>query len=288
MTWRLFPRPQGSGTGGGSGLEDVTGVYPVEVDAFGTDRVVRVTLTPQTNTGALDPGLIPRFGRTRIGIATYAVNASALESLDGPTSGTTPTTVNIANTSYYASAARARTSTTTTLNNTVTLLFQGTPVARGIAAGTGGFFLEACWGYNALNADSRAFVGVTRVATIGAGEPSAMTDVIGFGFDSSDGAWSFMHNDGSGTCTKTALSLARPTVQQDVYYGAIWCDPAASTVNAYLLRRDDETQFDSAVALSNLPLGNNLLEPRFMSNVGPTTGVIASQDFMRMMVVSPL
>jgi hypothetical protein len=44
--------------------------------------------------------------------------------------------------------------------------------------------------------------------------PSSLANIFGVGWDSGDSNWQLMHNDGSGTATKTSLGVAHPTVDR--------------------------------------------------------------------------
>lgn len=99
----------------------------------------------------------------------------------------------------------------------------------------GGFDIEWVWAIDngADNSSHRLFCGL-RGSDAAATDvnPSTLTDVIGVGYDSSDSNFVVIHNDASGTATKTAFdsAFAKPTANQQVYKTRIVCLPGASSV----------------------------------------------------------
>ena len=76
---------------------------------------------------------------------------------------------------------------------------------RGNAAGIGGFMFICRFGFDTIKTGERAFIGLTRTGWNIGVDPSSIINTLGFGFDLGDTAWTFMHNDGSGTATKDAI-----------------------------------------------------------------------------------
>lgn len=80
---------------------------------------------------------------------------------------------------------------------------------RGNAFGIGGFKAEIRFDQSTDVAGHQVFVGLANSVAALAGDPSALTNMIGLGYDAADAAgsnWNLMHNDGSGTATRDALS----------------------------------------------------------------------------------
>ena len=291
MTWRTLPPATGSGSGSGGGLEGVTGTFPIVVESFGTDRNIKVQLEPETaGVGAIDPGLLGSIGRRYLGwsvavdgsatLAQYCQNANP-----GPNSA-----VSISNSTFYTSAVRGRWTSLAPINSTYGPLYQNMAAIRGDPPLSGGYLVEMVWGYQALNADSRLWAGLSNMSFT-TGDPSGMTTMAGFGMDSADTVWQFMHNDATGVATKISLgaNLPRPTVQQDVYYGAIWCSPAASDGIYYMMKRlDDPSRIASGNVTANLFARSTGLQYRILANTGPTTAVAVGTDVMRVQVSTTL
>jgi hypothetical protein len=293
VTISRIPVPDGGG-GGTTGLDDVTGTYPVEVDALGTDRNVRITLTPETSGVALGISPFPRLGRYRVEWCC-AVNGTTSIANFGQTlsSGAFDTSVSIANTSYFHSCVRTRITSTAVLNNTLSLPWGASPGLRGVGV-QGGVMSERCFGYNALNADSKMFHGFSDSVGVGsvfagAQEPSTtMLSCVGFALDSTDTNWQLIHNDATGTCTKHDTGIARPVAQQDVVYIAAWTEPGSGTIHNYMQYRNDPTQFYYLEIGADLPLPTMFWNMRDLISVGPTSAVAVQFDWMRLQISTQL
>ncbi len=290
MTWGRFPHSLSSGGGGGA-LEDVTGTFPIVVESFGTDRNILAQLNPETTgVGAIDPGLLGSIGRRYLGwsvavngtttLAEYCQNANP-----GPNSA-----ISISNTTFYSSAVRGRWTSLAPINSTYGPLYQNMAAMRGDPPLSGGYLVEMVWGYQALNADSRLWAGLSNMSFT-TGDPSGMTTMAGFGMDSADTVWQFMHNDATGTATKISLgaNFPRPTVNQDVYYGAVWCTPAASDGIYYFLKiLNDPSKIVTGNVNANLFARSTGLQYRILANTGPTTAVAVATEVMRAQVSTTL
>jgi len=132
---------------------------------------------------------------------------------------------------------------------------------RGNAAGLGGFLFVCRFGFDSIKTGMRAFIGMssgtTAVVTV---DPSGLTNMLGFGFDLADTAWTFMHNDAAGTCTKETISgqgtLATNNTGYDAY---IWCAPNDSTVYYRLDRIDTGATLVDSSTSTDLPVNTTLL-----------------------------
>jgi len=79
-----------------------------------------------------------------------------------------------------------------------------------------GIRFEAIFNHNVNTTGYTFFSGLYNVATALAGDPSALTNMVGMGYDAADlntGNWQLMHNDNAGTATRIDLgaSFARNT-----------------------------------------------------------------------------
>jgi photosystem II stability/assembly factor-like uncharacterized protein len=192
----------------------------------------------------------------------------------GVTASVLPTTTNV-----YTGMRRTTIATAvTTVGQSVGLrsdlmFFQGT------ATGQGGFFFSCRFGFDVITAGCRAFVGFTTSTTPVAADPSALTNIIGFGFDAADTAWSFYHNGSVGTATKEPISgqgvLATNNTGYDAY---IWCAPYSSTVYYRLDRTDTGATIVNSSVSYNLPLITSLttMMAEVMMSNGANTGVGAA------------
>lgn len=114
----------------------------------------------------------------------------------------------IASANPWQATARKRFQTSTSAGNTSGMRTAYTQYFRGNAAGFGGFFFRAQLGMNINLNGGQKFVGLCASTGALAGDPSALTNMCGMGYDAGDassGNWFFMRNDGSGTATKVDL-----------------------------------------------------------------------------------
>jgi len=201
-------------------------------------------------------------------------NGTNVNSGTGVTASTLPTTTNV----YTAMRRTTIATAVTTANQSVGLrsdlmFFQGT------AAGQGGFFFSCRFGFDVITAGCRAFVGFTTSTTPVTADPSTLTNIIGFGFDVADTAWSFYHNGSVGTAIKEPISgqgvLATNNTGYDAY---IWCAPYSRTVYYRLDRTDTGATIANSSVSSNLPLITSLttLMAEVMMSNGANTAVGAA------------
>jgi hypothetical protein len=79
-------------------------------------------------------------------------------------------------------------------------------------AGQGGCWSSTIGSLGTNTTGHQAFFGQASIGALISGDPSAMTNFIGIGFDAADlstGNWWIMHNDGSGTATRVDTGIAR-------------------------------------------------------------------------------
>jgi hypothetical protein len=114
----------------------------------------------------------------------------------------------IASANPWLATWRKRFQTSTTAGNATGMRTAYTQWFRGNAAGFGGFFFRAQLGANINLNGGQKFVGLCASTGALAGEPSALLNMCGMGWDAADassGNWQFMRNDGAGTATKVDL-----------------------------------------------------------------------------------
>jgi hypothetical protein len=114
----------------------------------------------------------------------------------------------IASANPWLATWRKRFQTSTTAGNASGMRTAYAPWFRGSVVGFGGFFFRAQLGANINLNGGQKFVGLCASTTILAGEPSALINMCGMGYDAADssaGNWFFMRNDGTGTATKVDL-----------------------------------------------------------------------------------
>ena len=142
----------------------------------------------------------------------------------------------IASANPWQATWRKRFQTSTTSGTNTGCRTAYTQWFRGNATGFGGFFFRAQLGQNINLNGSQCFVGLcasTGALGTGAGAVSALVNMIGMGFDTTDassGNWQFYRNDGTGTAVKVdlgATNAARNTTHG--YDMIIFCPPGAAT-----------------------------------------------------------
>jgi hypothetical protein len=131
-----------------------------------------------------------------------------------------------------------------------------------------GFFFSCRFGFDAIAAGMRAFVGLCPSTTIVSVDPSTSLNTLGFGFDLADNAWTFYHNKGAGTAIKETISgqgtLATNNTGYDAY---IWSPPNSTTVYYRLDRTDTGVTIVDRSVNGTIPVGTvALMATAQMSN----------------------
>jgi photosystem II stability/assembly factor-like uncharacterized protein len=220
----------------------------------------------QNNVISWTPG--PSNVGTWMGTSGTNVNSGG-----GTTLSTLPTTTNV-----YTAMRRTTIATAVTTTNQQVGLRSELMFMRGATGGQGGFFFSCRFGFDAIATGCRAFVGFTTTTTITSVDSSTLTNILGFGFDVADTAWSFYHNSAAATATKESIpgqgTLATSNTGYDAY---IWAPPDSAVVYYRLDRTDTgATIVDSSVS-TNLPATTTpLLATAMMSNGTANTAVGAA------------
>lgn len=131
---------------------------------------------------------------------------------------------------------------------------------RGSTSGMGGFFAFFRMGFTTYTAGDRCFVGLaTDTTALLTADPSSKFNLCGFGFDAADSAFTFIHNDGSGTAPKEPIAGQPALASGNAYDFYIWCKPNDTTV---YFRMDDITAgatiIDTSVSV-DLPVATIML-----------------------------
>jgi hypothetical protein len=148
------------------------------------------------------------------------------------------------------------------------------------AAGDGGFHLICRWGpaTGVATATTRAFVGLVGAATApGDAEPSARANQCGMGWDAADANIQFMHNDGTGVCTKIDLGAAFPVPTADrseVYEIAMFSAPGTVQGVTYEVTNLNSGAVATGTVTTDLPATTTALNPYGQMSVGGTSAVI--------------
>lgn len=193
-----FPVVSGTPAAPASGLKLYAAPYasrllPVIMGPAGIDTALQVGLhgnsvvliSPTSGTGA--PSII---GGTLTTAATMSLQQT------------------IASANPWLATSRKRFQTSTTAGNASGMRTAYTQWFMGSAAGFGGFFFRAQLGMNINLNGGQKFVGLCASTGALAGDPSALVNMCGMGYDAADastGNWQFMRNDGAGVATKVDL-----------------------------------------------------------------------------------
>lgn len=140
---------------------------------------------------------------------------------------------------------------------------------RGNTPLVGGFFFACRFGFNSLTSGNRCFVGLSATNICNSGsDPSAATDMVGFGFDAGDAlAFYAMMNDASGTATKISTGIT--AAQETLYEARIYCSPNDSLGIVTMSLTDWPNGVDySHNFSSDLPTNTTFLTARMKANTG--------------------
>lgn len=292
MTIDRIPAPS---SGGSSGISDVTGTEPIVVTSpTATTRNVAVNDGPPGSFTTFPSGVLGSIARRRIGWSVAQNQATGLVSFaqTGNTTGTASSPL-ITNTDFFTSATRVLLLSTTALNVRSGVAWTGNEVFRGNVADTGGFILEVCFSFVALNSSSRFLCGLTTSSTLPtlAADPSALTDAVFLGFDGADTNFQMMHNDSAGSCAKVDLGATFPkpagsALSRDVYYLMLYCAAnsggTAQDVEYYLVRLDDPAVVTTGTLSTDLPTASTLLYPSIALGTGGSVTTATQLAFHRM------
>lgn len=202
--------------------------------------------------------------------------------------GTTVTTVNFNNNT--TGTITSRTVATTNLFTSMRRIGYVTANPNGSSAGTrhgaaqfwignaaklGGFLYIARFGISSTVTTQRAFVGLRNIETVISNvDPSSLVNILGFGFDSADTPWYFMHNDGSEAATKESLTgtFIANTASTDMMEARIYCKPSISTIY-YSLEVLGGGSYYEGIVTTNIPSTSTLLSPQIWTNNGSNGGL---------------
>ncbi|MCS6944180.1 MAG: hypothetical protein RMK97_01985 [Sutterellaceae bacterium] len=308
-TWAA-PTSGGGGSPGGSDRQvqfnnagAFEGASNVQIESGGHLRLPAVTGDPDAPSSA---GLVPYVRslatRPHIWVRSSAGDpAQALQralyhmrhpQIVGPTNGTNaPTALGVTvatsgtlsfqfaagSSNRWTSTPRKRYVSATTAGSTAGVRAGYVSFYRGSAAGYGGVFFAARVGQSANFDGCQFFAGLCAATAALGGEPSALNNMIGIGYDSTDAAsgnWYLMHNDGSGTATRIELtSLARGVDQGfDLF---IYNPPNSGNFHVQIIRLSDNTEVYNNVISTDVPVADTGLTWKVEARNGATTNAVS-------------
>lgn len=212
----------------------------------------------------------------------WPIAGSTLPSMIGSTSTTSGFTwasiVGTAVTNAATRQARARGSTAASAG--ATGVYASTSVGAYTGAGLG-MYAEFLTGVGTNLTGHQCFVGLTTNATSLGGDPSALTNVIGIGFDAADlssGNWQFYTNDASGTATKIDTGIARGVAQ--LLFVQLYNLPNSVIWNVIVTDMVVGTVYSNLALATNTPATGSVMRIYQSVRTGATT-TAAAIDSMR-------
>jgi hypothetical protein len=233
----------------------------------------------------------PTFGSTSITTSTTLGTTIALNHFTSGTTASTNATVNESAAgagSLFLSMKRTEIGTSTNASTVGDLRLATLQFMRGSTIGsvnTGGFYAVGRFGVSTYQSGARTFAGMAGTASaLGNAEITTFTNILGFGCNTADTSFSFIHNDSSGTATKIALGANYPcnTSDADMYEYRIFVAPAGTTVY-YSLARLNTTDFIEGSVTTDMPAVGQFLTPHFYIG-NNTTAARAELDIASMYV----
>lgn len=145
---------------------------------------------------------------------------------------------------------------------------------RGNAANLGGFFAFFRFTQSASLLGHMAFVGLANTLSALTANPSAMTDMIGIGFDSGDAVatgWQLMRNDASGTATKVTLTGA-PRDTSTVLDLTMYCPANSNQITVRVYNQTTQSVvLDNVAYTTDLPTNTAFLTFHAQQYTGAVT-----------------
>jgi hypothetical protein len=148
-------------------------------------------------------------------------------------------------------------------------------------ANVGGGYFHFRFAYeNALSTGKLAVGLVSTTATVGMGsgvQPSAQVNCIMLGADEGDTNLQFMHNDGTGTCTKVDLGVAKTALSSSLLDLYILLDRNGNAkISLHNLENGNKY---SADITTDLPADNTLMYPKMFTGNGATATAVTMRMY---------
>jgi hypothetical protein len=235
------------------------------VELFNSRFAGKQQLTRQASVGQIEAIQATIWGRQVITWLPGPTNIGTWTGTAGVNIGTTTTYLPLTSGANAYTAMRASTFATPAGANSQAGIRSDAQFFRSYVSGTGGFFFVARFGFTTIKTSSRAFIGFNPGSSIVNVEPSTLVNACGFGFDTTDTAWTFMHRDGTATIAGGFMSkdtipgqgtLATNNTGYDAY---IWAPPNSTRIYYRLDRTDTGATLIDSYADSNLPATNTML-----------------------------
>lgn len=186
-------------------------------------------------------------------------------------------------TNLQSALRRTRWTSATTAGSMAGIYEAALTKVRGNASGIGGFRVEIVFSQGSNLAGHQYFVGIAASTAALGGDPSAVANTAGMGYDAADSAtgnWQFMRNDGSGTATRVDLP-ACPRNTTDVYRVTMQADANGTGVNAKVENLTTGVTALDTTYTTDIPVNTQFVGMRAMMRNGATTsaGIIDVVSF---------
>jgi hypothetical protein len=203
-------------------------------------------------------------------------NATTVTSINfGNTVTGTATARNVATTNIFTSMRRVGYVSAATAGSSAGTRHAAQQFWTGNASGLGGFFVVCRFGISSAStvAAQRSFVGLLASTAAPANADMSSntgTAMLGFGVDTADSTWTFMHGNGT-TVTKDALTGTFPPrdLSVSMFEARIFCAPNSTTIYYSLEVLNGGSLYEGS-ATTTLPSNTTLLSPIIWTNNGST------------------
>ncbi len=157
---------------------------------------------------------------------------------------------------------------------------------RGNSGSQGGFFAFCRFGFTTWTTGNRFFVGFTAGTTaVTTGNPSALVNIMGFGIDAADTAFTFMHNDATGTAEKEPISGQPALASSNAYDIYIFAPPSSNIVYYRMDNLIAQTTLVNSSVNTELPVDTTMLNFHCAIGSGANAGAaVAAFGLNRMYV----
>jgi hypothetical protein len=168
----------------------------------------------------------------------------------------------LAATNMQTQMRRTSFTTSTTAGNASGIRGSTTHVWRGNAANVGGFFAFFRFSQSLNITASQCFVGLSASTAALAGEPNALPNIMGMGYNSTDATgtgWKLMMNDASGTATSVTLTGA-PRDTTTVLDLTLYCPANSSGITARIYNQSTQSVvLDNVTYTTDIPANTAFL-----------------------------
>ena len=212
----------------------------------------------------------------KIGWYTAQGNSTSVTLVNfGNTATGTANTRSVATTNFFTQFRRIGYVSVSTAGSSAGTRHGAQQFWMGNGTAMGGFWYVARFGLSspATVATQRTFVGLlASAAVIPNADPSSQLNMLGFGVDAADTAWSFMHNDGTGVATKEPLSGTFPPRNSTVnmYEVCIYCASNSTTIYYSMQELNPGGVLVEGSVTTDIPSSTTLLSPQIWTNNGTT------------------